>query len=82
MPLVVPGLQSKGGDDKTSKWMNSLMGKKIGESSDQTVCSSPLPFSPLLQISFGLISISDVCKDGIASEAPYRQGRRDDDHGS
>ena len=37
MPLVVPGLQSKGGDDKTSKWMNDLMGKKIGESSDQTV---------------------------------------------
>ena len=38
MPLVVPGLTSKdGGDDKTSKWMSELMGKKIGETSDETV---------------------------------------------
>ncbi|KAK3725212.1 hypothetical protein LTR37_000723 [Vermiconidia calcicola] len=37
MPLVVPGLQSKdGGSDKTSKWMNDLMGKKIGDTSNET----------------------------------------------
>lgn len=37
MPLVVPGLQCKGGDDKSSEWMNKLAGKKIGESSNETV---------------------------------------------
>lgn len=40
MPLVVPGMQSKeggGGNDKTSDWMNKLMGKKIGEGNDETV---------------------------------------------
>jgi hypothetical protein len=37
MPLVVPGLMSKGGDDKTNDWMSKLMGKKIGESSDEIV---------------------------------------------
>lgn len=38
MPLVVPGLQSKGGDDQTNKWMNDLVGKKLGEHSDEIVC--------------------------------------------
>ena len=43
MPLVVPGMQSKeggsgGGNEKTSDWMNKLMGKKIGEGNDETVC--------------------------------------------
>ncbi|KAF1356926.1 hypothetical protein BDV97DRAFT_286776 [Delphinella strobiligena] len=43
MPLVVPGLQSNDGD-KTSKWMNSLMGKKIGDSSDNvTFAKKDLP---------------------------------------
>jgi hypothetical protein len=42
MPLVVPGLQSKGSDDKTNKWMNDLVGKKIGDSSNETVCV-PVP---------------------------------------
>ena len=37
MPLVIPGLQSKDGDNKTNKWMNDLMGKKIGDSSNETV---------------------------------------------
>jgi hypothetical protein len=37
MPLVVPGLQSKDGDGKKDDWMNKLMGKKLGESSDTTV---------------------------------------------
>ncbi|KAK3047523.1 hypothetical protein LTR09_011027 [Extremus antarcticus] len=36
MPLVVPGLTSSGGDDKTSKWMSDLAGKKIGDSSNET----------------------------------------------
>lgn len=36
MPLVVPGLMSKDGD-KTNDWMNKLMGKKIGETSDEIV---------------------------------------------
>ncbi|QIX02385.1 hypothetical protein AMS68_007902 [Peltaster fructicola] len=36
MPLVVPGLQSKDGNDQTSKWMNELMGKKIGDQSNET----------------------------------------------
>ncbi|KAF1984722.1 hypothetical protein K402DRAFT_395420 [Aulographum hederae CBS 113979] len=35
MPLVVPGINSNDGD-KTSEWMNNLMGKKIGEASDET----------------------------------------------
>jgi hypothetical protein len=38
MPLLIPGMQSSGGDDKTSKWMDQLMGKKIGDSSDNMVC--------------------------------------------
>jgi hypothetical protein len=43
MPLVVPGLQSKDGD-KTSDWMNKLMGKKIGNSSDEiTFAKKDLP---------------------------------------
>ena len=37
MPLIVPGMMgAQGGDDKNS-WMNKLVGKKIGESSDNTV---------------------------------------------
>ena len=44
MPLVVPGMQSKeggsGGNEKTADWMNKLMGKKIGEGNDETVCFS------------------------------------------
>lgn len=39
MPLVVPGLQSAGGEDKTSKWMNDLVGKKIGDTKNETVPS-------------------------------------------
>lgn len=38
MPLVVPGLQSNDGG-KTSEWMNKLVGKKIGNTSDETVRS-------------------------------------------
>ena len=37
MPLVVPGLSSTGGD-KTSDWMNKLVGKKMGDTSNETVC--------------------------------------------
>ena len=45
MPLVIPGMQSSGGDDKTSKWMDQLMGKKLGDNSDNVVCLT-LPFIP------------------------------------
>ena len=38
MPLVVPGLTSNSGDnDQTNKWMNELVGKKLGDSSNETV---------------------------------------------
>lgn len=44
MPLVVPGLSSKGGEGKTNDWMNKLMGKKIGDSSDEiTFAKKDLP---------------------------------------
>ena len=36
MPLVVPGLMSND-KDKTSHWQNQLMGKKLGDASDETV---------------------------------------------
>jgi len=36
MPLVVPGLMSND-KDKTSHWRNQLMGKKLGDISDETV---------------------------------------------
>lgn len=39
MPLVVPGITSSSGDNKTEEWMNKLVGKKIGENSDATVSS-------------------------------------------
>jgi hypothetical protein len=40
MPLVVPGLTNNSGEnDKTNNWMNQLMGKKIGDTSNETVSS-------------------------------------------
>lgn len=36
MPLIVPGLQSNDSGD-INKWMNELVGKKIGDSSNETV---------------------------------------------
>jgi len=42
MPLVVPGLTSNSGDnDQTNKWMNDLVGKKLGDSSNETVRCYP-----------------------------------------
>ena len=42
MPLVIPGVTSnKGENDKTNKWMNELVGKKIGDSSNETVRPRP-----------------------------------------
>jgi hypothetical protein len=38
MPLVVPGLMSSG-KDKNDDWAQKLMGKKIGDSSDEVVRS-------------------------------------------
>jgi hypothetical protein len=44
MPLVVPGINSQGGDkSKTEEWTNKLVGKKLGEGSDATVCISLYP---------------------------------------
>jgi hypothetical protein len=37
-------MQSSGGDDKTSKWMDQLMGKKLGDSSDNMVCVDPFAY--------------------------------------
>jgi len=37
MPLVDPVTTGAGGD-KTQEWQSKLVGKKIGESSDATVC--------------------------------------------
>ncbi|TKA62638.1 hypothetical protein B0A49_06485 [Cryomyces minteri] len=43
MPLVVPGLMSNNGD-KNSQWQNQLMGKKLGDSSDNmTFAKKDLP---------------------------------------
>jgi hypothetical protein len=36
MPLVVPGITSSS-KDKSQEWSGKLMGKKIGESSDEVV---------------------------------------------
>jgi hypothetical protein len=33
MPLVVPGINS---NDKTGEWMNKLMGKSLGDKSNET----------------------------------------------
>lgn len=38
MPLVVPGINSTMGDNKTAEWQQKLLGKKIGETSDEVVC--------------------------------------------
>jgi len=44
MPLVVPGLTNNSGEnDKTNNWMNQLMGKKIGDSSNETVSYADPP---------------------------------------
>jgi len=36
MPLVIPGINSSMGDK--SDWVNKLMGKTIGDNSNETVC--------------------------------------------
>ncbi|KIW85627.1 hypothetical protein Z517_01019 [Fonsecaea pedrosoi CBS 271.37] len=40
MPLVVPGItntgSSGGGNANTGEWMNKLMGKRLGETSNET----------------------------------------------
>jgi hypothetical protein len=42
MPLVVPGITNKDdGASKTEDWANKLVGKKLGSSSDATVCPIP-----------------------------------------
>jgi len=40
MPLFFSGVTPQGGDkSKTEEWSNKLVGKKLGERSDATVCS-------------------------------------------
>ena len=36
MPLVVPGVNSEMGDK--SEWVSKLLGKKIGDTPNETVC--------------------------------------------
>lgn len=43
MPLVVPGVQSTGGD-AGQEWMSKLAGKKLGEEHNETVRLSIHPF--------------------------------------
>jgi hypothetical protein len=38
MPLVVPGITTQDYKSNTDDWMNRLVGKKLGERSDATVC--------------------------------------------
>jgi hypothetical protein len=78
MPLVVPGIMS-GGGDKTSDWMNKLAGKKLGDSSNETVSFSHIrPCSLLLDTDK---FPTDICKDGSSQGASRGQGGRHDDHG-
>lgn len=63
MPLVVPGVTSSltgSSDSKTSEWQNKLLGKKIGDASDNmvTIPSSPLPAPPTSNILLGSRSLS------------------------
>ena len=47
MPLVIPGIQSEGGDD-IQAWTTKLMGKTLGDDHSETVCAFPTyPFLPL-----------------------------------
>ena len=47
MPLIVPGINSGDSASKTEEWQNKLVGKKLGEGSDEIV-----PFS-LLEMEMG-----------------------------
>ena len=60
MPLVVPGINSGGDNNKTQEWMNKLVGEKIGEGSDATVC-----FLKLASITY-----SDFLQTFARSELP------------
>jgi len=58
MPLVVPGITSSGNGSKMEEWTNKLVGKKIGESSDATVCLWCLRPSPSLSSAYNVV---DIC---------------------
>jgi hypothetical protein len=79
MPLVVPGLMSSG-KDKSSDWQNKLMGKKIGDTTDEVVCH------PALSSSWSRVAmltlLEDLCKEGSTREAPRYQEWRYVHHGS
>jgi hypothetical protein len=69
MPLVVPGLTSNSGDnDQTNKWMNELVGKKLGDSSNETVRSYPFS-KPRL---YGLLA---ACEQTSLITTDLRQNR-------
>ncbi|KAK1759758.1 PUA domain-containing protein [Echria macrotheca] len=45
MPLVVPGIMTNSGGDKTEEWTNKLVGKKLSDepSNETTFCKTELP---------------------------------------
>jgi hypothetical protein len=65
MPLVVPGLMNKS-DNKSEDWANKLMGKKIGDSSDQIVSEETL------NTRYNANRIADFCQEGPPFGAPRR----------
>jgi hypothetical protein len=66
MPLVVPGLMSSG-KDKESDWQNKLMGKKIGDTSDEMVCPPTMLHLPNT-IDKVLTTSEDLCKERSTRE--------------
>jgi hypothetical protein len=70
MPLVVPGLQSKDGD-KSSGWMEKLVGKKIGDTSNETVSLTNMFPSHAPE---KLTRWPDFRKEGSPLAAPRGQG--------
>jgi hypothetical protein len=69
MPLVVPGLQSKDGNNNNDDWMSKLMGKKLGEQHDEMVrlSVSPASSSPL---DCTVVQISNVCQTFAKQDLP------------
>jgi len=68
MPLVVPGIQSKGGEG-VEEWSNKLMGKKIGDNHDEVVCS-PLssPSQSIVQLFLLTITRQTFAKQDLPEE--------------
>jgi hypothetical protein len=79
MPLVVPGLTNNSGEnDKTNNWMNQLMGKKIGDTSNETVSPSNilLPDARTTRCVEELLRpMTDLRQNRAPQRAPRHQGR-------